>query len=90
MGPVRIARYSMHILWFLLVGLTAGWLAGKIMRGSGFGVIGDIVIGVIGAAIGGFLFSLIGWSAHGTLGNIAVATVGAAALLYVVRLLKRA
>ena len=80
----------MHLLWFLLVGLTAGWLAGKIMRGSGFGVIGDIVIGVIGAAIGGFLFSLIGWSAHGTLGNIAVATVGAAALLYVVRLLKRA
>jgi uncharacterized membrane protein YeaQ/YmgE (transglycosylase-associated protein family) len=80
----------MHLVWFLLVGLIAGWLAGKITRGSGFGVFGDIVIGLVGAAIGGFLFRLIGWSAHGTIGNIAVATVGAAALLYVVKLLKRA
>ena len=80
----------MHIVWFLLVGLIAGWLAGKIIRGSGFGVFGDIIIGVIGASIGGFLFRLVGWSAHGTLGSIAVATVGAAALLYVVKLIKRA
>ncbi len=80
----------MHLVWFLLVGLTAGWLAGKLTRGSGFGVFGDIVIGVVGAGIGGFLFRLVGWSAHGTIGNILVATVGAAALLYVVKLLKRA
>ena len=80
----------MHLLWFLLVGLIAGWLAGKIMRGSGFGVVGDIVIGIIGAGIGGFLFRLIGWNAQGTIGNIAVATVGASVLLYVVKLLKRA
>lgn len=80
----------MHLLWFLLIGLTSGWLAGKIMRGSGFGVLGDIVIGVLGAAIGGFIFRFIGWTASGTIGNILVATLGATALLFVVRLLKRA
>ena len=80
----------MHLVWFLLVGLIAGWLAGKIVRGSGFGVFGDIVIGVVGAGIGGFIFSLLGLSSSGTIGNIVVATVGAAALLYVVKLLKRA
>ncbi len=80
----------MHLVLFLLVGLIAGWLAGKIIRGSGFGVFGDIVIGVIGAGIGGFIFRLLGLSPSGTIGNIVVATVGAVALLYVVKLIKRA
>ena len=80
----------MHLIWFLLIGLVAGWLAGKIVRGSGFGVFGDIIIGVIGAVVGGFLFKLINWSPGGTIGDIVVATVGAVALLSVVRLLKRA
>jgi uncharacterized membrane protein YeaQ/YmgE (transglycosylase-associated protein family) len=80
----------MQLLWFMLVGLIAGWLAGKIIRGSGFGIIGDVVIGVVGAGIGGFIFRFLGLSPSGTIGNIVVATVGAAALLYVVKLLKRA
>ena len=78
----------MHIVWFLLIGLIAGWLAGKLTKGRGFGVIGDIVIGVIGAFIGGFLFRMLGLSAGGMIGSIVVATVGAIVLVYVVRAIK--
>ena len=80
----------MVLIWFLLVGLVAGWLAGKIMKGSGYGVIGDIVLGVIGAVVGGFLFRLVGIAAYGTLGAIIVATIGAIALVALARALKKA
>ena len=80
----------MHLLWFLLVGLIAGWLAGKLTKGSGYGVVGDIVIGVIGAFVGGFLFRLLGLSAGGTIGSIVVATIGAIVLVWVVRAIKKA
>ncbi len=80
----------MHLVWFLLIGLIAGWLAGKLTRGSGFGVVGNIVIGIVGAFVGGFLFRTLGLSATGKLGEIVVATVGAALLIYVVKLLKKA
>ena len=81
----------MDFLWFLVVGLVAGWLAGILVKGGGFGVVGDIVVGVIGALLGGWLFSLFGASAGGGLvGSIVVATVGAVVLLFIVRLIKRA
>lgn len=80
----------MEFLWFLLIGLAAGWLAGKIMKGSGFGLIGDLVVGVIGALLGGFLFGLLNISASGLLGALIVATVGAIVLLFVLRLIRRA
>jgi uncharacterized membrane protein YeaQ/YmgE (transglycosylase-associated protein family) len=81
----------MGLLWFLIVGLVAGWLAGVLVKGGGFGVVGDIVIGVIGAILGGWLFSTFGASAGGgLLGSILVATIGAVVLLVVVRVLKRA
>ncbi len=80
----------MHLLWFLLVGLIAGWLAGKLTKGSGYGVLGDIVMGVVGAFIGGFLFGILGITAYGTIGNIIVATIGAVVLVYAVRALKKA
>jgi uncharacterized membrane protein YeaQ/YmgE (transglycosylase-associated protein family) len=81
----------MGLLWFLIVGLIAGWLAGVLVRGGGFGVVGDIVIGVIGAVLGGWLFTTFGASAGGGLvGSILVATIGAVVLLVVVRVLKRA
>ncbi len=80
----------MNMVWFLLVGLVAGWLAGKLTKGSGFGVLGDIVIGVIGAYIGGFLFRQVGVAAGGTLGSIVVATIGAVVLVILVRALKKA
>ena len=81
----------MGLLWFLIVGLVAGWLAGVLVKGGGFGVVGDIVIGVIGAILGGWLFSTFGAApGGGLLGSIFVATIGAVVLLVVVRVLKRA
>lgn len=80
----------MYLLWFLLVGLVAGWLAGKLTRGKGFGVIGDIVMGILGAFIGGFLFRLVGVEAYGTIGSIIVATIGAVVLVVIVRALRKA
>jgi len=79
----------MYLIWFLLIGLIAGWLAGKIMKGSGYGVIGDIVLGVIGSFVGGFLFRMVGIAAYGTLGSIIVATIGAVVLVVIVRWLRK-
>jgi uncharacterized membrane protein YeaQ/YmgE (transglycosylase-associated protein family) len=81
----------MEFVWFILVGLVAGWLAGMLVKGGGFGVIGDIVVGVLGALIGGFLFGVLGFSGGGgMLGSVVVATVGAVVLIVVLRLIKRA
>jgi uncharacterized membrane protein YeaQ/YmgE (transglycosylase-associated protein family) len=80
----------MEFLWFILIGLAAGWLAGQLMKGGGFGLVGDIVVGVIGALLGGFLFSTFGVSAGGGLiGSLIVATIGACLLLFLLRLIKR-
>lgn len=80
----------MAFVWFILIGLVAGWLAGKIVKGGGFGVLGDIIVGVVGALLGGFLFSSLGASAGGgLLGSILVATVGAVILLLLARLVKK-
>jgi uncharacterized membrane protein YeaQ/YmgE (transglycosylase-associated protein family) len=79
----------MHFLWFILIGIAAGWLAGKVMKGSGFGILGDLVVGVIGALLGGFLFGLLGLTATGLLGSLITATVGAIVLLALLRLVKR-
>ena len=81
----------MQFVWFTLIGLVAGWLAGTLMKGGGFGVVGDIVMGVLGALLGGFLFSALGLSAGGGLiGAIIVATIGAIVLILLLRLIKRA
>jgi len=81
----------MEIVWFILIGLVAGWLAGMLVKGGGFGVIGDIVVGILGALLGGFLFSSLGVSAGGgLLGSVIVATVGAVVLIVILRLIKRA
>jgi len=80
----------MVFVWFILIGLVAGWLAGKLVKGGGFGVLGDIIVGVLGALLGGFLFSSLGASTGGgLLGSILVATVGAVVLLLLARLVKR-
>jgi len=81
----------MSLLWFLVVGLVAGWLAGVLVKGGGFGIVGDLVVGVIGAVLGGWLFSAAGVSSGGGLvGSLVVATIGAIVLLFAVRLIKRA
>lgn len=81
----------MEFVWFILIGLIAGWLAGALVRGGGFGVIGDIVVGMLGALLGGFLFRTLGlFPGGGLLGSILVATVGAVVLILVLRVIKRA
>lgn len=80
----------MHLLWFLLIGLVAGWLAGIVMKGRGFGLIGNLVVGVIGAFVGGFLLDLIGFHAYGLLGSLLSAFLGAVVLLWIVGILKKA
>ncbi len=81
----------MDFLWFILIGLAAGWLAGQLMKGGGFGVIGDIIVGVIGALLGGFLFGSLGvFPGGGLLGSLVVATIGAVILLFLLRLIKKA
>ncbi len=77
-------------IWFLLVGLIAGWLAGQVMRGSGYGIIGDLIVGVLGALLGGWLFGKLGIAVGGLLGAIVMAFVGAIILVWVLRLFKRA
>ena len=79
----------MHFLWFILIGIAAGWLAGQIMKGGGFGLIGDLIVGVIGALLGGLLFGLLGIAATGLLGSLITATVGAVVLIALLRLMRR-
>ncbi len=72
------------IAW-IVIGLIAGWLAGRVMNGSGYGILGDIVIGIIGAVIGGALFGYLVTTDYGLLGSIVVAFIGACILIAVVR-----
>jgi uncharacterized membrane protein YeaQ/YmgE (transglycosylase-associated protein family) len=78
------------IIIFLIIGAVAGWLAGLIMRGGGFGLIGDIIVGVIGSFIGGWLFGVLGIAAGGLIGSIVAAVIGAIVLIVIIRLIKRA
>lgn len=76
------------LLW-IVIGAVAGWLAGQIMKGSGYGIVGDIIIGMVGALIGGWLLGSI-IAIGGLLGSIVLATLGAIILIFVLRLVKRA
>ncbi len=80
----------MELLWFVIIGIAAGWLAGQIMKGGGYGLVGDLVIGVIGALLGGFLFRMIGIHAYGLLGSLITATIGAIVLILLLRIFRRA
>ena len=78
----------MHLLWWIIVGLIAGWATGKIMRGSGYGVLMDIVVGIIGAIIGGWIMRAVGFSGQGgMLYTILIAILGAVILTWIVRLI---
>jgi uncharacterized membrane protein YeaQ/YmgE (transglycosylase-associated protein family) len=78
----------MQLIWFILIGIAAGWLAGQIMRRGSFGLPGDLIVGVIGALLGGFLFGRIGIHAYGWLGSLFTATVGAVILIALLRFIK--
>ncbi len=77
----------MRILWWIIVGLIAGWATGKIMKGGGYGTLMDIVIGIAGAIVGGWIMSLLGFSsAGGLIYTILVAIGGAIVLTALVRM----
>ena len=77
------------LIWLIVVGLIAGWAAGKIMRGGGYGPAIDILLGIVGAVVGGWLLGLLGLHAGGLIGEIVVAIIGALFLIWLTRLLKR-
>ena len=80
-----------QIIIFLIIGGVAGWLAGLIFRGDGFGILRNIVIGVLGAVLGGRLFGILGISFGGeTIAPVITATVGAIVLLFLIGLVKKA
>ena len=78
------------LIWAVMVGLIAGWLAGKVMKGGGYGTLMDIVLGIAGGVIGSFVFGLLGLSASGLTGSIIVSFVGAVILIWLVRQLRKA
>ncbi len=81
----------MGFIEWILVGLVAGWLAGKVMKGGGYGVIVDILLGIVGGYVGGWLFGELGiMPGYGVIGSIIVAFIGAVILVGITRLIKRA
>jgi uncharacterized membrane protein YeaQ/YmgE (transglycosylase-associated protein family) len=80
---------SHGIIAWIIIGLVAGWLTGKLMKGSGFGAIMDMVVGLVGALIGGFLSSHLGFGGvgdHGLIMSIFIAVIGAVILTFLLRL----
>jgi uncharacterized membrane protein YeaQ/YmgE (transglycosylase-associated protein family) len=73
------------LVWWLIVGLIAGVLASFVMRGGGYGIVGDIIVGLIGAFIGGFLMSLVGLGGGGFVWTVVVAFIGACILIALLR-----
>lgn len=81
----------MGFLIWIFVGLIAGWLAGQVMKGGGYGVLVDIILGILGGLVGGWVFGLLGiWPGGGLIGSIIVAFVGAVILIAISRALKKA
>jgi uncharacterized membrane protein YeaQ/YmgE (transglycosylase-associated protein family) len=81
----------MGIIAWIVVGLIAGWLTGQIMKGGGYGMVADIILGLLGGLLGGWIFEKLGVSTGGgMIGSIIVAVVGAVILVGITRLLKRA
>ena len=75
------------LIWWIIVGLIAGWITGKIMKGGGYGALMDIILGIVGAIIGGYLMRLVGFSGSGgMIYTIIVAVIGAVILTWVVRM----
>ena len=81
----------MGLIYLIIVGLVAGWLAGQVMKGNGYGPLADIVLGILGGVVGGWMFGMMGvWPGGGIIGSIVVAFVGAVVLVWGARVLKHA
>jgi uncharacterized membrane protein YeaQ/YmgE (transglycosylase-associated protein family) len=79
-----------NLIYFLLIGLVAGWLASRLVKRPSSGFVEDLVIGVIGALVGGFVFGQLGVSTGGLIGSLISATVGAVILIFLLRMIRRA
>lgn len=80
----------MEFLYFILIGAVAGWLAGQVMKGGGYGLVMNIILGIVGGFLGGWLFGVLGLNTSGGLmGSLITSTVGAIVLIFLARLLKK-
>ncbi len=79
----------MGFLWFIIIGIVAGFVAGKLMRGGGFGLLVNLVVGIIGAVLGGWVFGFLGITTTGIIGSLITATVGAIILLWIISLFQK-
>ncbi len=77
------------LLYAVIVGLIAGWLAGQVMKGGGYGILVDIILGILGGIVGSWVFGLLGLHAGGLIGRIVVSFVGAVILVWITRLVKK-
>ncbi|MGB6387317.1 MAG: GlsB/YeaQ/YmgE family stress response membrane protein [Terriglobales bacterium] len=80
----------LYLVWVVLIGILAGWLAGQITKGRGFGLLGDLIVGILGSLLGSFLFGLFGIVAFSLLGRLVMAVLGAIVLLWLIRKIKKA
>lgn len=74
----------MAFLWYIIIGIVAGFIAGKIMRGGGFGILINMIVGIIGGLLGGWVFGLLGIAATGILGSLITSVIGAVLLLWII------
>jgi uncharacterized membrane protein YeaQ/YmgE (transglycosylase-associated protein family) len=77
------------IIWWIVVGLIAGWAAGRIMKGGGYGMIADILLGIVGGVVGGKVVGFLGFGAGGMVWSILIAILGAVILIWITRLIKK-
>jgi uncharacterized membrane protein YeaQ/YmgE (transglycosylase-associated protein family) len=91
--PVRYFDFQevfmAHVIWWIVIGLIAGWAAGRIMKGGGYGMLADILLGIVGGLVGGWVVGLLGFGAGGFIWSVVVATLGAIILIWVTRLIKK-
>ena len=79
----------MGFIWYIVIGIVAGFLAGKVMRGGGFGLIINLLLGILGGVLGGWVFALFGLAASGLLGSLITSTVASVHVLWIASLFSK-
>ena len=79
----------MNFIWYIIIGILAGFIAGKLMRGGGFGLLVNLIVGIIGGVLGGWVFGLLGITTTGIIGSLITSVVGAILLLWIVSLFRK-
>lgn len=79
----------MFFLWYIIIGMIAGFIAGKIMRGGGFGLLVNLLVGIVGGLLGGWVFGLLGIATSGILGSLITSVIGAVLLLWIISLFNK-